>query len=188
MGKYYLVTTYNLKDIWNPAVFFHIIHTKGSDRDSTYQECLLCPEVISYYRFNNQSHIEFIMEQNGCIKCSDGLSFPSTITEDQAGETYDLEFLILQVESYNRTIFTTPESESKSFTVSQCEPGFGVTPGSATVDCNVCPFNQFTLQSSLDPCFSCRDVSADNLLCEGQKDVMVTYNVWASAYQKEEKE
>eukprot|EP01083_Nonionella_stella_P006482 18829_1 len=144
---------------------------------TTYSQCYLClnrqPLNSSFMQMNWENEEPSLPDE--CILCSDGLS-TGDIEEDQAGVTYQLTFEILNAPQYG--MFTL-ESSVRAFTIAECDPGYGTTIGAQSLDCNKCPFNQFTFQQSLDPCVECNGVS-EGLLCSGGNGTHVTYNFFTT--------
>ena len=123
----------------------------------TYEACFLCAAQFDDFGDVDWIDTESVLADTtaGCNLCEDGIT-TSTISVTQAGQLFQLTFEITG--SSTNTIFEL-DSQTSNFTVVECEAGYGTTEGAATIDCNECPFNQFTLQQGLDPCIACSDVS-----------------------------
>ena len=149
--------------------YMYIINaTKLNDNDrnfdansgvTTYEACYLCEEGFDADDVNdiNWADFESILADTtaGCNLCQDGIA-TSSISASQAGSLYGLTF---EMTISPENILFTLDNDNANFTIAECEPGFGTTEGAATIDCNECPFNQFTLQQGLDPCIACSSVS-----------------------------
>eukprot|EP01084_Bolivina_argentea_P110895 197961_1 len=150
---------------------------RGYNYDRTYKVCFICGDEMDLYDQDWNDEEGILSSDNGCVLCSMGLG-TGNIAEKQAGIQYQLEFEILQ--KPNDTTITL-ESDVRNFTIAECEPGYGTTRGAATIDCNECPFNQFTLRESLDPCIACENID-DGLVCQGGNQTELTYNFWVAVW------
>jgi hypothetical protein len=140
--------------------------------------CYLCEEKVSLKATTSWREEAVMLDIADCELCSDGLR-TEYISRDEAGWSFSLRFDVIQWTPSN--VSFALHSNALSVVIKECDPGFGTTADSATVDCNVCPFNQFTLKQSLDPCFACNHISSDALLCEGGNTTTLTFNYWIGA-------